>query len=166
MIARTVTAADLGGAELSSVGTLEAIWLKRAHRLPMTAVSEARLVAGQGIDGMVDRSRRRQITLVEREVWERLTRQLGGDVPPSKRRANLLVSGFPLADTRGRTLLIGDVRLVIAGELKPCERMDEALPGLRDAMYPNWQGGAFAQVLDDGVIRVGDPIRWLTNASS
>ena len=165
MIERTDTAADLGGAELSSVGTVEAIWLKRAHRLPMIAVNEARLVAAQGIDGTVDRSRRRQITLVEREVWERLTRQLGRDVPPSSRRANLLVSGFPLADTRGRTLLIGDVRLVIAGELKPCERMDEALPGLRDAMYPDWQGGAFAQVLDDGVIHVGDPIRWLAQSS-
>jgi MOSC domain-containing protein YiiM len=127
----------------------------------MTAVGEARLVAGQGIDGTVDRSRRRQITLVEREIWERLTRHLGGDVPASMRRANLLVSGFVLADTRGREFSIGDSRLVIAGELKPCERMDEALPGLRDAMYPDWQGGAFAQVLHDGVIRVGDPIRWL-----
>jgi MOSC domain-containing protein YiiM len=165
VIERTDPTLDLGGAELSVVGTLEAIWLKRAHRLPMIAVSEARLLAGQGIDGTVDRSRWRQITLVEREVWERLTRQLGGDVPPSRRRANLLVSGFPLTDSRGRTLLVGDVRLVIAGELKPCERMDEALPGLKDAMYSDWQGGAFAQVLDDGVIHVGDPIRWLANVS-
>lgn len=145
----------------ATIGKLEAIWIKRAHRVPMTAASEARLVAGRGIDGSVDRSKRRQITLVEHEIWERLTTALGGKLSPSLRRANLLVSGFPLANTRGRTLRIGDVRLIISGELKPCERMDEALPGLRQAMYPDWQGGAFAEVLDDGFIRVGDAITWL-----
>jgi MOSC domain-containing protein YiiM len=141
-----------------TAGRVEAIWIKRAHRLPMMEVAEARLIAGQGLADSVDRSRRRQITLVEREIWERMVGALGGDLSPSRRRANLLVSGLPLAGTRGRTLLIGSVRLVIGGELKPCERMDEALPGLSAALYPDWNGGAFAQVLDSGVIRVGDPI--------
>jgi MOSC domain-containing protein YiiM len=144
-----------------TVGVLEAIWVKRAHRIPMSAVPEARVIAGQGIADSVDRSRRRQVTLVEQEIWERLVAELGGTAPPSARRANLLVSGFPLADTRGRTLRIGEVRLLIGGELKPCERVDDAVPGLRAAMYPDWQGGAFAQVLDNGVIRVGDSIMWL-----
>ena len=128
----------------------------------MTAVTEARLVAGQGIDGTVDRSRRRQITLVEREVWERLTRELGGDVPPSMRRANLLVSGFPLTETRGRILRIGTVRLEIRGETKPCERMDEACMGLKALMYADWGGGAFAEVVTAGQIAVGDPVEWVS----
>lgn len=38
--------------------------------------------------------------------------------------------------------------------------MDEALPGLKAAMYNNWQGGAFGEVLTDGDIRVGDLVRW------
>jgi MOSC domain-containing protein YiiM len=38
--------------------------------------------------------------------------------------------------------------------------MDEAVPGLRRAMDPHWGGGAFAEVLDDGTIRVGDPAVW------
>jgi MOSC domain-containing protein YiiM len=142
----------------TGVGRLEAIWVKRAHRLPMTAVEETRLVVGQGIAESVDRSRRRQVTLVEREIWERLVGQLGSNLGPAARRANLLVSGLSLANTRGRTLTIGGIRLVIGGELKPCERMEEALPGLQALMYPDWRGGAFAQVLDDGVIRVGDPV--------
>lgn len=138
------------------MGRLEAIWLKRAHRGPMDEVPEATLVAGKGLAGDVNTSRRRQVTIIEREVWEALTRELGVDAPPSGRRANLMVSGVRLPDTRGRVLRIGAVRLAIGGETTPCERMDEAAEGLRDLLRPNWGGGVFAQVLDDGIIAVGD----------
>ena len=126
----------------------------------MDQVTDAALVAGKGIEGSVDRSRRRQVTIIEREVWESLMRQLDAEVPPSSRRANLMVSGVRLEETRGRILRVGAVRFAIGGETTPCERMDEALPGLRAAMRPNWGGGVFAQVLDDGVITVGDVVRW------
>jgi MOSC domain-containing protein YiiM len=128
----------------------------------MDAVPEVRVTAASGIVGGVDRSRRRQITLIEREVWDRLMRELGGAAEPSARRANLLVTGIRLANTRGRILRLGDARLAIGGELTPCERMDEVLPGLQSAMRPDWGGGAFAQVLDDAVIRVGDLAEWET----
>ena len=38
--------------------------------------------------------------------------------------------------------------------------MEEALPGLRDAMGRVWGGGSFGEVLDDGVIEVGTEVWW------
>jgi MOSC domain-containing protein YiiM len=146
---------------LKDVGRLEAIWVKRAHRGKMDEVAEATAIAGKGLEGNVDRSRRRQVTLIEREVWDALMKELDADISPSSRRANLMVSGVKLENTRGRTLRIGNVRLAIGGETTPCERMDEALPGLRAAMRPHWGGGVFAQVLDDGIVTVGDSVEWI-----
>jgi MOSC domain-containing protein YiiM len=147
-------------------GRLEAIWIKRGHRGPMDPVSKTSLVAGRGLLGNADQGRRRQVTLIERERWEHLMQQLNASISPAARRANLMVSGVSLAHTRDRVLLVGPCRLRIAGETKPCERMDEALPGLRTAMAVEWGGGVFAEVLADGVITVGDEVTWDFTPSS
>jgi MOSC domain-containing protein YiiM len=140
------------------VARVEAIWIKKAHRGAMVRVDQARFITGAGIEGNADRSRRRQVTILEAENWDRFMRELGASIDPSARRANLLVSGVALANSRGRTLKIGTVELVIGGETTPCERMDEALPGLREAMRADWGGGVFAQVISGGVVHAGDAI--------
>ena len=38
--------------------------------------------------------------------------------------------------------------------------MDEQHPGLREALVPDWGGGAFAAVLAGGDIRIGDAVSW------
>ena len=141
-------------------GILEAIWIKRAHRGPMDPVTSSTLVAGRGLVGNADQGRRRQVTLIEREVWERLMSKVGGAIGPSARRANLMVSGISIEQSGGRLLRVGNIHLRIGGETRPCERMDEALDGLRSAMRSNWAGGVYAQVMDDGEIRIGDQVDW------
>ena len=145
-----------------NVGTLEAIWVKRAARGPMDRHETATLVANRGIVGNADQGRRRQVTIIAKERWNELIDETGATLDPSARRANLLVSGIDLADSRGKILQIGSVRIQIYNETRPCERMDEAHPGLQAAMRKKWGGGAFGVVLDDGEIQVGDPVHWVS----
>jgi MOSC domain-containing protein YiiM len=146
---------------IGTAGRLEAIWVKRMRRGPMDAVRRVMLKASHGLVGNADQGGRRQVTLLEQEVWQTLMVQVGASLLPSVRRANLLLSGICLTDTRHRILRIGTCRIRILGETKPCERMDEAYPGLRAAMYPDWGGGAFGAVLDDGEVVVGSPVYWV-----
>jgi MOSC domain-containing protein YiiM len=120
----------------------------------------ATLVAGRGLAGNANQGGRRQVTLIEEERWEETLAEFGAFLPPSTRRANLMISGLRLAHTRGRMLRVGPCRLRIWTECTPCERMDEALPGLRQALRPDWRAGACAQVIEGGEIRVGDVVEW------
>jgi len=142
------------------MAVLEAIWIKRVRRGKMDPVTTASLRAGHGIVGNANVDGRRQVTIIEREVWERHMALHHATLDPATRRANLMVSECALADSRGRVLRVGPCRVRILGETKPCEQMEEALPGLRETMFSNWGGGAFGEVLDDGTITVGDIVAW------
>jgi MOSC domain-containing protein YiiM len=132
------------------------------RRGPMDPAHRAELIAGRGIAGNANRGGKRQVTIIEQEVWNELMRGLNGSLSPSARRANLMVSGVRLANSRGRVLRIGSCTIRIYGETKPCERMEEALTGLRKAMYLDWGGGAFGEVVEGGLIAVGDEVCWVS----
>ena len=141
-------------------GRLEAIWIKRAKLGPMDPVSDAVLVENQGIKNNADQGRKRQVTIIAKERWEQLMVELGADEDPAGRRANMMVSGIDLANSRGKILAIGEARIKVWGETRPCERMDELVMGLREAMSESWGGGAFGIVLKDAHIAVGDAVYW------
>ena len=145
---------------MSDSGTLRAIFIKRAHGGVMDPAESATLVADRGIEGNADQGGRRQVTLLELDRWNRLTKPAGRRLDPSARRANFVLQGVDLQDTRGRRLRVGEALLEIRGETKPCEQMEAALAGLKDVMWPDWGGGAYAQVVVGGVVSVGDEVRW------
>jgi MOSC domain-containing protein YiiM len=126
----------------------------------MDAVDRATLVTGRGIAGNANQGGRRQVTILSQEKWSELMAQLGADLEPRMRRANLVLSGIDLENTRDRILRVGSCRLRVRGETRPCEQMEEALRGLQDAMRAHWGGGAFAEVTEGGEISVGDDVRW------
>ena len=144
-----------------SSGRLESIWIKRFRGGPMVAVPSAQLVAGRGIVDNANQGGRRQVTIIAREAWDEVTRELGLAIDARARRANLLVSGVGLANTRGRVLRIGACQVRVYGETRPCRQMEEAHAGLQAALDPDWRGGVFGEVLDDGRVEVGDVVEWI-----
>ena len=142
-------------------GEVAAIWIKRFKRGPMDPVLFAELIEGRGLVGNANQGGKRQITLIDERRWREACEELGVDVDPRARRANVMLRGIDLENSRGKTLRIGPALVRIYNETRPCERKDEAQPGLRGALMPHWRAGAFGEILEGGVIRVGDAAAFL-----
>ena len=99
------------------------------------------------------------MTLLQEEAWDELMAELRASISPACRRANFLVRGIDLANTEGRMVNLGACRVRIMGETVPCSRMDDTLPGLQEAMVPQWRGGAYGVVVTGGTIQIGDRVQ-------
>lgn len=153
----------------SEAGRLIGIARRDAVRAPMEEIAEGVITVARGLDGdhKGPKFPRRRITVLEREAWEAALAELrhedGGRVvlPWTVRRANLLVDGVRLPRARGGILRIGAVRLEVTNPTQPCQRMEDAFPGLLKALHPAWRGGVTCLVLDGGVVRIGDAVEVL-----
>jgi len=125
----------------------------------MALVSSAEVIAGRGISTENRKAGKREITFLSDESWADACRELNADLPWHARRANLLTNGVDLNQAIGRIVTIGQVRIHIHGETKPCKIMDEQCLGLRVALEADCRGGVYGQVLTGGMIRVGDAIK-------
>lgn len=139
---------------------VEAIWLKAGRRGPMEPVDTANMIEDVGLEGNADRGGYRQVTMLDADAWETATGELGVEVDPGSRRANLLIRGIDLTETAGRVLRVADCRVKIRGETLPCDRMDAAAEGLKKALAPDWRAGAYGMVLEGGRVSVGDTVTW------
>ena len=140
------------------MGQLLAIARAPVKRGPLHPVSEAVVGVEDGIQGDA-RGRRagRQITVVFREGWDAACRDLGAELPWTTRRANLFIEGVSVP-REGKRLVIGSTVLEVTQETQPCQVMEAAHRGLREALTPEWRGGVCCKVLSGGTIRVGDKV--------
>jgi MOSC domain-containing protein YiiM len=143
-------------------GRVEGIATKAAKRAVLVPVDRAIVSVETGVAGdWRGGQKTRQVTVLFAEDWAQAVAGLDRAAPWTIRRATLLVSGIGNPKRAGDVLAIGDVRLVVTGETQPCKRMDEQLPGLWDALRPDWRGGVTAQVIAGGEIAVGDAAMWV-----
>jgi len=136
------------------------IWLKRFKGGPMDPVMFAEAVPGRGLAGNANQGGKRQVTIIDEARWEEACAELGATVDPSARRANVMLRGIDLENMRGRTLRIGPMLVRIYNETRPCEQMDDAHRGLRVALQPRWRAGAYGEVVEGGIVQVGDAVEW------
>ena len=133
----------------------------------MRAVAEARLIAGVGIEGdryatgkgFYSKSPRpdRQVTLIEIEALEGLQRDHEIELKPLETRRNLTTRGVPLNHLVGMRFRVGAVLLYGARLNVPCKYLEQLTGKAVYAPLIN-RSGLNCEIVEGGVIRVGDPI--------
>ena len=139
------------------------IAIKENKRFPMQELSFVEVSEENGLHGDFRGTggfgRKRQVTILSIQQWERACSTIGVLLPWHTRRANLCVDGLTFGPQDvGKKLLVGTVTLEITGETEPCKRMDEAVSGLRATLSQEWRGGVTCRVIKGGIIKIKDPV--------
>ena len=153
--------------DAAQTGVVEAIHIGPVRKQPMISVQEIRAIPGLGLEG--DRyhkhagsfSKRlkpeREITLIEGEALEAFARELGITLTAPESRRNILTRGIALNDLLEREFTIGSVRLRGIKLCQPCSHL-AGLTGKQLRPGMSSRAGINAQILSEGIIRVGDVI--------
>ncbi len=151
------------------MGIVKAIFLGAEREAPLESRAEVRAVPGRGLEG--DRyfaktgtysktdGPDREVTFIESEAIAAAERDEDLTIRPELTRRNILTEGVALNHLVGREFRVGDLRFLGIRLCEPCRHMEElsGVPGARKALVH--RGGLRAQVLDEGVLRVGDEVR-------
>ena len=153
-------------------GTVRALYVAGASEAPMEQREEVTVRAGVGIpgdryaageghfSGHAGRSLRsgEDLTLIEGEAIEAVRRDYGIDLDLGATRRNVVTSGVPLNHLVGEEFRVGSGVVRGVEMCEPCTHLEKlvGIPRLRQAFVH--RGGLRADVLSDGVVRVGDPV--------
>lgn len=149
------------------MSAVTAIFTAAVSRGPVSEQPAVQVRMGCGIVG--DRNYRRnnlpanQITLIEQEAVDAFNQAHQLAIPASALRRNLLTQGVDLNALEGREFMVGGIRLRGIELCEPCSVVGKLLqqPGLSPTQVIQalmGRGGLRAEILDSGVIRVGDPV--------
>ena len=162
-------AAEPGRGAVTWQGVVVSIHVAAEARAPLVAVEAVRAVPGKGLEG--DRyfahagtyskikGTGREVTLIEDEALEALFDEAGLELASGASRRNIVTRGVPLNHLVNREFCIGAVTLRGMRLCEPCshlERLSHAT-GVRRALVH--RGGLRAEIVTEGVIRVGDAVR-------
>jgi MOSC domain-containing protein YiiM len=141
--------------------SVESIFLHGIEGGAMTRVDAANARAGLGLEG--DRYFRegnepdREITLIEAEAVEALVRDEKVPFEVSESRRNVVTRGVALNQLVGREFSVGAARLKGIRLCEPCNYLQKLTrPGVLKGLVH--RGGLRARIVQDGPIRVGDPL--------
>lgn len=138
------------------------IAVKAQRKGPISLHDEAMLSIHSGVVGdWRGKPGQRQVTVMNLTDWQAACSELGVQLPWQTRRANLLVDALPLCQSTGSRIVLGEAVLEVTGETDPCERMEQAHPGLFQALLPQWRGGITCRVIANGVIRVDMAVEFI-----
>lgn len=100
-----------------------------------------------------------QVTLLSLQSWQKACKECLTEIDWTERRANLLIDDIEFSDSMiGEQIQIGEVLLEITKETDPCNRMETLQTGLKEALTPEWRGGARCKVLRQGYLKIGDKV--------
>lgn len=142
------------------MGKVIGIATRIEKRAPMVVSASAKVSFNHGIgdDSRGLNKGNRQVTVMSKESWDVICSELDRKLHWTIRRANILIEGIDLENTKGELLKIGNFMLEITGELTPCYRMDEQIVGLTEALVPKWRGGVMCKILNEGVVNENDEV--------
>jgi MOSC domain-containing protein YiiM len=135
---------------------------------PMASRVEVRAVPGKGLEGdryfdgngtfsPHPRKPDYEVTLIEKENIDAFAMEAGLPFTASHARRNVVTEGIDLNALAGREFLVGEVRIRGIRLCEPCSYLagttfPEVLQGLVH------KGGLRAQILTEGIIRVGNSV--------
>jgi len=151
-------------ATMPQIGRLDWIGIREVKGEPLTELDHVEVIEKRGLAGDHRAKRKggkRQVTLIQAEHLPVLAALTGHDeIPAEWLRRNLVVSGINLYAMRKNRFMIGDVLFQGRGPCPPCSRMEKILgPGGYNAIRGH--GGINAQVIEGGVIKLGDTVQFV-----